>query len=514
MTIRLDERGMSRGRAVSLLAASGWLATLIYTAQSILLVPMYLEYLGSRLYGLWLASGGVLVWLAMMDFGISALTTQRCGAAYGQGDLESAVAYFWHGAAITFALVLALLGLGLLVGFWVPGIFRADIELVEPLRRAFWIATLTAAVAMVLEYVRGFAAAFQRVGPLVAAGIVGDLFAIAVTVVGLWVGSGLLALALGGLVRFLVPATVGAVHAIALCRAAGSRPGWSAAVFGDFRRSAPALLAARSTGQLALGLPAVLIGRFIGPEATVIYSVSVRSVQVAEMIFNLALTASSGAISHLQGGADRVAFLHGLGRWALVVAALVVFPLAMCAGANSGFVRLWVGADHYAGQGFTLLAVTAGLAAAALRSLQHLSFNLGATNSSARLWTAEYVARALMLAVLIPTVGIHGAPLATLVAVLLVAPGVFGLARRSIGPWPAAASGAVLARSAALVGVVSIAALVSPWLIRDTWWQWIASSALLAIAAVAALSLALPGLRAEAVVLLRARRGELVGTQA
>jgi O-antigen/teichoic acid export membrane protein len=305
---------------------------------------------------------------------------------------------------------------------------------------------------------------------------------------------------------------VGAINATALCRAVGSRPAWSAAVLQDFRQSAPSLLAARSTGQLAIGLPAVLIGRFIGPEATVIYSVSVRSVQVAEMVFNLALTASSGAISHLQGGADRVAFLRGLGRWALVVAGLVVLSLAMCAGANSGFVRLWVGADHYAGQGFTLLAVVAGLAAAALRSLQHLSFNLGATNPSARLWSAEFVARALLLVVLIPIFGIHGAPLATLLAVVLVARPVLGLARRTVGPWPSAFTGAALVRIAVLIGVVCIAALVSPWLIRETWWQWIASSVVLAFAVVGALALALPGLRAEAMTMLRLRRSKPMGT--
>lgn len=512
MPVRLNDGGTSRGRAVSLLTAGGWLATLIYTLQSILLVPMYLEYLGSRLYGIWLASGGVLVWLAMMDFGVSALTTQRCGAAYGRGDLGAAVSYFRHGAAITVGLMLVLVALGLLAGLWVPAFFRADREYVDSLRQAFWIATFTAAVAVALEFLKGFAAAFQRVGLLVAAGIAGDLLAIAVTVGGLWAGWGLLALALGGLVRFLVPAVVGVPHALALCRATGQRPGWSSAVFGDFCRSAPALLAARSTGQVALGLPAVLIGRFLGPEATVTYSVSMRAMQVADMLFNQALVASSGAISHLHGGADRRGFLGGLGRWASVVAALVVFPLAMCAGANSGFVTLWVGAGHYAGQWFTMLAVTAALAAAALRSLQHLSFNLGATDASARLWTVEHLVRALLLVLLVPTAGIHGAPLAMLLAVLVVTPAVTTLARRSIGDWPAAGQRLLIKRGVALVAMVALAALASPWLVSAAWWQWIAGTVLLAVVLAAWLSLAMPVLRGEVMTLLRGRRGRPAGT--
>ncbi len=514
MSIRLDDGGTSRGRAVSLLAAGGWLATLIYTAQSILLVPMYLDHLGSQLYGLWLASGGVLVWLAMMDFGISALTTQRCGAAFGRGDVDVAVSYFWHGAVITLGLMLVLFSLGLLASLWVPGWFRVDKEYVEPLRQAFWIASLTTAVAVALEFLKGFAAAFQRVGPVVIAGIAGDLLAIAVTVGALWIGWGLLALAVGGLVRFLVPVVVGVPHALALCRATGQRPAWSSEVFGDYRRSAPSLLGARSTGQMALGLPAVLIGRFIGPEATVAYSVSIRSVQVAEMLFNLALVASSGAISHLQGGADRRTFLRGLGRWALVVAALIVFSLSICAGANSGFVTLWVGAEHYAGQGFTMLAVVAGLAGATLRSLQHLSFNLGATDASARLWTVEHLVRALLLILLVPTVGLHGAPLATLFAALVLTPAVAALTARSIGDWPAADHRRLIERAAKLMTIVGLAAVASPWLVRATWWQWVAGTFSLGLLVAVSLALALPALRAEVMTLLRARRRPSAGTGA
>ncbi len=40
----------SRRRAVSVLTAGSWLSTLIYTLQSILLVPVFLNFLGSQLY--------------------------------------------------------------------------------------------------------------------------------------------------------------------------------------------------------------------------------------------------------------------------------------------------------------------------------------------------------------------------------------------------------------------------------------------------------------------------------
>jgi O-antigen/teichoic acid export membrane protein len=156
----------------------------------------------------------------------------------------------------------------------------------------------------------------------------------------------------------------------------------------------------------------------------------------------------------------------------------------------------------------------AGLVGAALHSLQHVSFNLGATDASARLWTVEHVARAALLALLVPTAGIYGAPIATLLAVLLVALPVLRLARRSIGDWPSAGNSQLMARAAALGGVVALAAIASPWLVRGTWGQWIAGTVALAGVLAATLSFVLPGLRGEALALLRASRSERRSTQA
>lgn len=502
MSAGLDDDRTSRRRAVSLLAAGGWLATFIYAAQSILLVPMYLDYLGSRLYGFWLASGGVIVWLAMVDFGVAPLTTQRCGSAYGQGDLKAVADYCSHGALITFGLVVVVLLAGFVLGSAIPGIVRADAAFHEPLRNAFWLATGTAAAAIVLDFVRGFASALQRVGPLVAAGLAGDLLAIVTTVAALWAGWGVMALALGGFTRFFVPLLVGVPHAVRLWLAANQPLAWSANVFRDYLQTAPVLLAARTSGQFVMGLPAVLIGRTLGPEATVIYSVSIRAVQVAEQFFSQALLASGGALSHLRGQASGGAFLQALRRWTQVLAALGVFCLAMVIAANSGFVRLWVGSAQYAGQAFTIAAVVATGLSMLLRALQHVSFSMGATTRSSILGTVENVARGVLLVLLVPAVGIIGVPVSIALAALLVAPAVVRLARRRLGELPA--SPGMVRRALGFVVLLAASAALSALLVRDGWWAWLAASSVVALILAATLVLMLPEVKSE--IVARRRR--------
>ena len=87
-------------RATVLLALGSYANTVITIIQGLVLVPLYLYYLGPELYGLWLASGGMLGMLWLMNFGIGSLLTQRVGRAYGRSDFSNLGAYFINGMAV------------------------------------------------------------------------------------------------------------------------------------------------------------------------------------------------------------------------------------------------------------------------------------------------------------------------------------------------------------------------------------------------------------------------------
>ena len=50
---------------------------IIAIIRGLLFIPLYINFIGVRLYGLWLASGGVLVWLTMLDLGLGQGVAQR-----------------------------------------------------------------------------------------------------------------------------------------------------------------------------------------------------------------------------------------------------------------------------------------------------------------------------------------------------------------------------------------------------------------------------------------------------
>ena len=81
----MPQRPSRRRAALSTLFGTG--ATVAITiAQAFILIPLWLTYLGGGLYGAWLATSELLVWLQLLDLGIPNLMTQRIGASVGQCD--------------------------------------------------------------------------------------------------------------------------------------------------------------------------------------------------------------------------------------------------------------------------------------------------------------------------------------------------------------------------------------------------------------------------------------------
>src|SRR5512136_152353 len=107
----------SRRRAAVATLAGSTASTLIVSIQAVVLIPLYLHAIGPRLYGAWLGSGEILVWMQAFDLGLPNLMIQRIGAAYGQRDSKTVAEYFAAGMA-------AMAGVALIVGFSVFGFSR------------------------------------------------------------------------------------------------------------------------------------------------------------------------------------------------------------------------------------------------------------------------------------------------------------------------------------------------------------------------------------------------------
>lgn len=475
-------RPPSRRTAILWQAGGGWVSNVVLIAQGLLLIPLYISYLGETLYGYWLASGGILAWMAMVDIGASAVTKQRCAAAYGRMDLPAVIDYFWHGLVITILIGFAFLGLVLAGGGVVVEWLGPAQDSSEVLKACFQLSGVAGLLSIIGSFLRDFCSALQRNGFAVLGQVTGDVGGLAVTLLSLRAGHGLWAIAIGGIVRFGLPSMICAIYVAAVIRSTPEGRGWSRAIFRDYLLTTPAVLGAKATGSFVGQLPAVLLTKWIGPESSVAYTVTVRALQILEQFSNHITSALYGAAGHFFSDRSVSDDQKRIKTRAMVFVVLggVAIGAFVYSGANKGFVLLWTAPAQFAGQELTLLSAAAVVSIITVRLYEMLCGSVGAIAGSGYVGTVERAARALVMVPAVLALGVIGVPLATLITCALAYPFYQRVLRRAAPPVAAAAEPLVW-------GWLPIGALVAlggagtAWIGAGDWVRWALHSSVLAL---------------------------------
>jgi O-antigen/teichoic acid export membrane protein len=464
-----------RKKAVLWHVTGGWLSNIIQIIQGVLLIPLYLHYLGDRLYGFWLATGGVLALISMVDVGVSAVTLQRCAAAFGRKELATVTLYFWHGAVVMVGMLGLLLVVVLAVGHFVANWLQIDSAFQAIIIQCYYATSLATLIHLANEFMRNFAAALQRNHIPVFAQTFGDMVSLIGIVLALVVFElGLWALVAGVLLRTSVPMVINLFHTVQIIRSIGFGNRWSFVIFKDYMSMTPAILAAKSSGQLARHLPAVLITRIIGPEATVAYTVTMRVVMMVQSFINHALSGLYGACSHYFNDPavtreHQCQTLSKLTRGYFLTSAVGVSLYALF---NHGFISLWISDQQFAGQLFTCLAALASFILVRNNLFVGMGIAFGEIRAVEFTQFFEQLFRICLIVVGIYSIGLIGAPLAIIIAGLTAQFGYIRIFQRQ-DMLIAQALRALLWLWMPLVFVLLPIYAMSDWFVVDGWLRFI-----------------------------------------
>jgi O-antigen/teichoic acid export membrane protein len=415
--------------------AGGYASLLLVVVQGLVLVPLYLRYLGPEAYGAWMASGDLLGWLAVLDLGIAGISLQRMAAAHGRGETRAVGEYFGTGLVVQSALVALLTLLAVLAAPWVPGWVQLHGAAGAELAACFAVAGVATGLGLLGNLVGALALGTQRMVFVNLAVFVSGVAGLIATLVLLVTGRGLWALALGMLVRSGVMLLAVGAHALYVLR---HDLRVRAAVRWRVVRELAGLSAVTvltMVGNAAVGRSdAVLIALFYGPRTVTVYVLTRRA---ADML-SLFLARIGGAVhpgfAHLVGSGDRAraaAVLGQVGRlyfWSAVPAVALYLAL------NRTFVTLWVGPGQFAGQALTVLV---GLNVLAVGWAALVMYLLGAAGQIARAGVTAFVEAVLRIGLavaLLRGMGLVGLPLAAVPTAAVAGYLALGWLYRGLGP--------------------------------------------------------------------------------
>ncbi len=479
----------SRRRAVASHVVLGLLLQGVFVVQSLVILPVCIRAIGAGPYGFWLASGGILSWLAIANFGSAGLTMQRCAAAYGRNDLPAARDWFMHGVVVAAASGAVLLVLLLPVAAFTPPWLGATGSVAATLTNGMLIAGCGAALTPLNDTARGFVCGLQRNSFAMGAELLAATVSLVFTIWALMTGWGIAGLAWGSLLRMSLALGLNGIVAAVCATQAAAATRWSPALIAEYGKTLGPLWGASVVGQLVPQLPLVLLAKALGPEmgpaASIAYTVTTRPIAFAEMFTMHAISSTSSAITHLveDPQAMGTASARVQAMSSAVYAAIAGGVALYCLG-DEGFVNLWVGPDAFMGQAFVLAAAVASVASIQIRWLMNLGTSLGMVASTAVFQAIEGVARAVAMVAGVAFLGPIGIPLTG--AVVMVC-GASIIERRLVehSAFPAAGTGrwSWLLRAVVAAGVGCLAARYMP---HTDWVSWAFGMALGGLAATCA----------------------------
>ena len=404
--------------------------------QAILLTPLVLHRVGAPLYGAWMASGEILVWMLAFDFGIPNLLVQRVGAAHAREDFVACGEDFAAGFLALGVLATALAVLLYAISPFVPGWLHIGGAEAATLRTCFVVASVSTCT-MLLDYgLHGLARGLQDTRLIYRFAVLGTVVGFAVTAFLLHQGYGLLSVAIGLVVRVGV-AFLGSVV-------------WFFGIDARIRRACH-VRRERLTELLTLSVPMFLSGITVAvmnnsgvtlvavllrPELAAVYGITKRAADLVRSLADMVGLASYGGFAHLRASGDAHRAQEVYGEIHATYVAFSVALLSATVAVNPSLIATWTGAASYGGLALNALVALAALAGGWSYLTVNLLRAIGKTSEGSWAVVLDGLVRVPLMAILAITVGLEGLASATIFTAAVAGLWCHRLCRREIGPTP------------------------------------------------------------------------------
>jgi O-antigen/teichoic acid export membrane protein len=425
-------------------------SVVLTVARGILIVPLYLHYINDGLYGAWLASGNVIIWISLSQGGFSYLLRQQTAELYGRGDRAQLGQAIGSGLAITAALSAVAFTLVFVVSPFCAGWFGLTGSDAGQLTWSFFFAGLAMGSSLIAGGFQSVQQGFQRHGGIGAVSLIAEAGSLLFSVVLVIAGWGLLSIGLSFLLRDLI-------NLVAMAML--------------FRRSVRELAIPvrfeRHTARRMLGLTgwtflnyagewifkscdAFFVALLLGNRYATVTELTKRAWDVLSIVLCRLSFSFQPGLAHVHGGGDSQKFRAVMDQVLTVVGVSLGIGAGVAWALNEPFMALWVGADKFAGTWYNdLWGVAAGCNVLAF-SLGQVLIAAANIRGSAIAQSVANLSRAVILVLLLlpgklgwlpASVVVLAVPVSTLLAAGAVnAPlllrewrGTLGLSPRQVG---------------------------------------------------------------------------------
>jgi O-antigen/teichoic acid export membrane protein len=408
---------MTRVARASVATAFGYLRFALALAAGLLVVPFVIGTLGPRVYGFWLASGEVLGFAAMADFGLIGTIPWLIAEADGRRDRDAIRRLMSDGAAAALLLTFVYAAGVLLLWNVLPSLLRLGSAERDLVLGPFVLVAVAAGLTLPLRVFSVTLAGLQDVTFLGVASACAWAADVALTVALLQLGYGLYSLAAAAAFPGLASALVAAVRLRVIAPDLTSGWPWPtrAGISRLFHESIGSWFS-QWGWRLSSTTDGIILAALGNPVAVTALAMTSR---LGNMLMQMSWMPGDSALVGL-------ASLHGEGRPARLRAAVVALlrvnialaGAAVCVvlAVNPGFVAWWIPGDVFAGDRVNGLLAVALMLSSIAHAIIVVTSVLGKRVRVGAVTLATGAAQAVLAYLLARRFGIVGIVVASLAA--------------------------------------------------------------------------------------------------
>ncbi|MFT3949338.1 MAG: MATE family efflux transporter [Agriterribacter sp.] len=385
---------------------------LIAVVNGILIVPLYLHFINSSVYGAWLATGNILNWITMVDPGVSGVMLQRVAHAKGKGNKQEIGLTITSGIAISLILFALAVIIGYSISFFIADIAKINDAYKTDIITAFRIAIWGTAFSLLANTFTNIILAYQKtkIHGMFLNGI--NIAGIVVNIILLVGGFGVFSLAYANLFRGGATLAYAVLVSRYLIKKDEVGLKFETKYFKSFSKIFTYTFSSRLFDTLASNIDLILVSRYLGSHYVTILDLCRRPIKIVSGLANNITISMLPALSHLFGSGDKqtikaVAFrIWTVILWTscFIVSGFILF--------NNSLINIWVGNDLWIGTRDNIIMCVSFLLLAIGYNLSNITYSMGDIKNNSLINMVRNATYLILLYLLAKTMGITGVLLA------------------------------------------------------------------------------------------------------
>jgi O-antigen/teichoic acid export membrane protein len=395
----------------------GFVITLI---NGVLIIPLYLHYIDSSIYGAWLATGNLLTWITIVDPGVASVLLQRVSYALGERNEKELGLAITSGILVAIGLFIVSIAAGYGLSYFIGSIANIDLRYRADIVKAFRIALWGTSFSLLADTFRNIILAYRKTrlhGTFLYSCIIAcNIF----TAVLLVCKFGVFALAYSSLLLGLSTLLFAITFSIILIKRNKVRLRFNFDYFKSFSKIFVFTFSSNFFETIAANIDLIIVSRYINSRAVAVLDLSRRPLRIVSGLANNITISMLPALPHLFGAGEKDKIRIVIMRiWTILfwVSGFIICGFILF---NSNLTANWVGQQFWIGNTNNIILCISFLLLSIGYNLSNITLSMGEIKRNSMISMARSIAYVVLIFILSHFLGMTGVLLAFLLPLLIL----------------------------------------------------------------------------------------------